>query len=211
MSRTVKALLLAASCCLAAGAARADVIYTATTPASSAASGPFVHSFDLTNAQVATGSFNLTVRGGGREGSYEAEPATFSGDVNGFNSLNFALDDSIVPGGYLFGTLQASLTFDPNTDALNTIDVNFAGADTDAAITGTGSNALLRFASDDPYLCPSESSGSTMTCNLGLSFVASVTPPGSVPEPATSVVLGAGLLGLGAARRQRADRSAGEA
>lgn len=189
---TTLALVGACAVVCAAGQARADVIYSL----SGTAPGelyPFVASFDLTDAQVQTGAFNLTAQGSG----YNSGPY-FTGDVRGFTSLQIG-SDTLTPS-YVYGNLSTfDLTFGA-TGNLGAVDVVWGGNNTDATITGTGASATANYNDDYPEICrtPMSLGGCTITGAF------TRTSTSSVPEPASLAILGASVLGLAMIRRRAA-------
>jgi hypothetical protein len=200
MFRMKQALLAAAGfgALLAAGAARANVIYTFNTTSMSATLGtippaglPLTATLDLTDAQVATGSFVL-----GSPGGVNGPGPVFTGDVGGFSSI-VVRGEQITPS-YLYGDIAADFTFDPEGDVTSS-DLRFAGISEAAQVSGTGSSASGYVGSD---------SG---TCTLGFAPAVPTTRPGqcsvsgywsvsettnAVPEPISLALLCSGLVGV---------------
>jgi hypothetical protein len=196
MSLFTKGLLAAAAgVALTTGVAQADVIYTFTPTSvtnenTNAPGGPLVATFDLTNSIVSTGSFNLF-----STGNNGAIPPIFTGDASDFTSLVFPAE-SVTPTR-IYGSINVSLTFAAD-GSVTSSNVNFEGENTDYVISGSGSTANGRVLTDDPRC----NEGGGCTINAGNWTETDYTPPSTVPEPATFAVLGAGLLGLAAARRR---------
>jgi hypothetical protein len=225
MSRTARAMLLAAIGGLAAGAARADVIYTFNGTSSFSApygGGVFTPlltlSLDITNAAVQSGSFTLSGSGGRTVPAIE----DYSGDVAQWISASGnvlvpeTLSASVAPSQ---GQFRLALTFDPATGAVTSTSFESAwGAGVGGALNGTGNIASGYIGSDAPPfgLCgPAGAGGGPGGYDCAVSgtwaeagFDPSASP---VPEPTTLAVLGAGLLGFAAIRGSRSRHLAGEA
>ena len=190
--------------------AHANVIYTftpdtvtSTRPSSQLRGVGFT--LELTDDAVADGSF--TLRG---SNTISQLPPRYTGDADEF--VRFTLDDGLrspsATPSFLLGALDLSLTFSASGDVTAGRIVG-GTLGTDVALDIAGDFVSGYFGSDAP-LCPVPTS--TRTCFESGSLVRTggpVSGPSDVPEPASLALLGAGVLGLGAAtRRRRRDASA---
>ena len=201
------AMILAGACMAAASnPARADVIYTFTTTQATNTAGnrtlPVTLIYDLSDAVVAAGSFTLSDPGN-NGGPPSGPPPIFSGDANGFTSLNFItgrlgdgdLDNARVAPDFLFGSLSTRLTFDAAGDVTST-SVNFLGEFNEVHLTGTGTTAT-GYGASDANVCFGGNPGGACSVTGIWTFANS----SNVPEPASFAILAMGVLGLGALRR----------
>lgn len=200
MHRTVTGTLAFAGVCgvlAAAEPARADQIYTYNgLPTYQGANGyPAVGTtitLDLTDAAVQSGAFNLS--GYGTLGSPD-----YTGDIAGLVSLTtpapFTATPSGVSGG---GVFSVSFTFD-TAGNIASDTVQYAGLDGDGLVSGN--QALTSGAiGSDALGCDSDYTSGV--CTVSGSWTRTNGSITTVPEPASFVLLGIGVLGLVEARRR---------
>jgi hypothetical protein len=190
--------------------ARADWLYTYNGRTSYPSSYPapaFQITLDITNAAVQSGSFTLS--GTGQYAGPVSPPPAYRGDAADLVDLTVTGMGTATPGYFAnWNAFDIAFSFDPATAAITSDRIWFLGPSDDGLLTGNQSLTSGALGSDGPW-CNSDYT--TGRCTVSGSWSA-VDPPGAVvsgaqsasatpvPEPAGFAVLGAGLLGLAAAR-----------
>jgi hypothetical protein len=212
---TATALCCVAIAALAAPTARAGVLYTFDVTDLTNAN-PVPPTYPALAVDVAlvnpTPGGTLTLDLAQRQG---AAGLVLSGDLSNLAFLDL-LGVSLTPDSRLFtsGGLKLSLGFDAS-GAVDATSIQFVVADPGVAVSliGTGGpNAHGQFGTNDPRCgTPPGSPDSGGYCGVSGTWTRELTPsplpvsePDSVPEPATIALIGAGVIGLGIARRSRA-------
>lgn len=196
MRHTLRALALASACGLAAAVpARANWVYdfTGTTGPGFGIPNfePYVR-LEITDAAEQAGSFNL--RGYG--GPFPIGPGT------GFVSFQTSglTGPLTATGGPLYNGFNVAMLF--NEDGSIASDtVSWNGPDDDGNLSGNQALSSGTFSSDYPG-CGSEHAGGLCGTISGSWTSTNTDPVSPVPEPASFALLGAGIIGLGLARRK---------
>ena len=175
-------------CAALAGPARADTIYTYIGTGSPY---PLSIRLDISNAAVASGSFDLSGAGGG----------PLSGDTAGLIQLSASsLFGAVTPSGLSYlNAFDLALTFDASGAVTTTSWVSHSEQNGEASLTGTDTSAFGTFGIDNPRFA---ACGPQNMCQVSGSWTFVDPPDAPVPEPASAAILGAGVLLLGAARRR---------
>jgi len=146
---------------------------------------------------------NLTAPNCGSAGQSACDPISRETDTSftGFTTaLGFWVDGSTLPGGIFSDGTVAPVTGDRNSVG-NVVGFSFNPPDPSKIQPGQTSNVLV-ISTDATHFKP----GNASVIDGGVTTVAAFEPavgPSKIPEPASIVLLGGGLLALGGFRRLR--------
>ncbi|WP_376098765.1 PEP-CTERM sorting domain-containing protein [Roseomonas sp. CCTCC AB2023176] len=200
---------------VAAPAAQASVIYTFTTTSRSYADpddgypGPNVTlTLELKDAAVRSGGFGLSLLCGGN--NVCRDPPYYGGDVEGL--VRFQLfgtgDLEVATPDYVYGNASFGFSFNDVGDVTSS-DVDYRGSLNSTLLSGVGATASGALTSDTVLPCFGDLNDLPRCTFSGVWTHSRLQ---AVPEPASVVLFGAGLLGLGFFRRRdrrRDQRQAG--